>query len=144
MRATSEDFGKVASVGREQIMRALETTPASLDQLRNKLQSLTYSEITQLWQLERSTREEWESHAKPVVELREQITPDILGLIKQQRLAFLVEGRFNTKKFKCTMFNKLTNPTSLVLHKILKMKKSNVAFSKRNKDAIVFLKIIEI
>ncbi|KAJ8924920.1 hypothetical protein NQ315_001077 [Exocentrus adspersus] len=97
MRATSEDFGKVASVGREQIMRALETAPTSLDQLRNKLQSLTYSEITQLWQLERNTREEWESHAKPVVELREQITPDILGLIKQQRLAFLVEGTRFTK-----------------------------------------------
>ncbi|KAJ8958174.1 hypothetical protein NQ318_006113 [Aromia moschata] len=97
MRATSEDFGKVASVGREQIVRALETTPASLEQLKNKLQSLTYGEITQLWQLERNTREEWESHAKPVVELREQITPDILGLIKQQRLAFLVEGTRFTK-----------------------------------------------
>ncbi|KAJ8982396.1 hypothetical protein NQ317_012434, partial [Molorchus minor] len=92
MRATSEDFTKVASVGREQIVRALDTAPASLDQLKTKLQSLTYSEITQLWQQERNTREEWESHAKPVVELREQITPEILGLIKQQRLAFLVEA----------------------------------------------------
>lgn len=92
MRATSEDFQKVASVGQEQIVRALETTPASLEQFKTKLQTLTYSEITQLWQLERNTREEWESHAKPVVQLREQITPEILGLIKQQRLAFLVEG----------------------------------------------------
>lgn len=94
MRATSEDFQKVASVGQEQIVRALETAPASLEQFKTKLQTLTYSEITQLWQLERNTREEWESHAKPVVELREQITPEILGLIKQQRLAFLVEGEF--------------------------------------------------
>lgn len=97
MRATAEDFGKVASVVREQIVRALEVSPSTLEQLRNKLQSLTYSEITQLWQLERNTREEWESHAKPVVELREQITPEILSLIKQQRLAFLVEGTRFTK-----------------------------------------------
>lgn len=53
MRATAEDFGKVASVVREQISRALDVSPASLDQLRAKLQSLTYSEITQLWQQER-------------------------------------------------------------------------------------------
>lgn len=31
-------------------------SPSSLDQLKTKLQSLTYSEITQLWQLERYER----------------------------------------------------------------------------------------
>lgn len=97
MRATSEDFCKVASVVREQIVRALADTPSSLDQLKIRLQALTYSEITQLWQLERTSREEWESHARPIVELREQITPDIVSLIKQQRLAFLVEGTRFTK-----------------------------------------------
>ena len=34
MRATSEDFGKVASVVREQIVRALDVSPASLEQLK--------------------------------------------------------------------------------------------------------------
>ncbi|XP_044750351.1 engulfment and cell motility protein 1 isoform X1 [Coccinella septempunctata] len=97
MRATSEDFCKVASVVREQIVRALADTPLSLDQLKARLQTLTYSEITQLWQLERTSREEWESHARPIVELREQITPEIVSLIKQQRLAFLVEGTRFTK-----------------------------------------------
>ncbi|KAL3275269.1 hypothetical protein HHI36_020038 [Cryptolaemus montrouzieri] len=97
MRATSEDFCKVASVVREQIVRALADTPSSLDQLKARLQTLTYSEITQLWQLERTSREEWESHARPIVELREQITPDIVSLIQQQRLAFLVEGTRFTK-----------------------------------------------
>lgn len=48
MRATSEDFGKVASVVREQIVRALEISPPSLDKLKAKLQSLTYNEITQV------------------------------------------------------------------------------------------------
>ncbi|XP_017778052.1 PREDICTED: engulfment and cell motility protein 1 [Nicrophorus vespilloides] len=97
MRATSEDFGKVASVVREQIIRALQTSPLSLEQLRQRLQSLTYSEITSLWQQERTSREEWESHARPIVELREQITPDILNLITQQRLTYLVEGTRFTK-----------------------------------------------
>lgn len=92
MRATLEDFGKVASVVKEQISRALHDKPSSLEQLRTKLQNLTYGEITALWQQERTSREEWESHARPIVELREQITPDILNLIKEQRLAFLVEG----------------------------------------------------
>lgn len=97
MRATSEDFCKVASVVREQIVRALAVSPPSLDQLKARLQTLTYSEITQLWQQERTSREEGESHAKPIVELKEQITPDIVQLIKQQRLAFLVEGTRFTK-----------------------------------------------
>ncbi|KAI4472071.1 engulfment and cell motility [Holotrichia oblita] len=97
MRATLEDFGKVASVVKEQISRALQDKPSSLEQLRTKLQNLTYSEITALWQQERTSREEWESHARPIVELREQITPDILNLIKEQRLVFLVEGTRFTK-----------------------------------------------
>lgn len=81
MRATAEDFAKVASVVREQIVRALAASPPSLEQLKTRLQLLTYSEITALWQQERTSREEWESHARPIVELREQITPEILGKI---------------------------------------------------------------
>lgn len=97
MRATTEDFVKVFSVVREQITRALSSQPASLELFKNKLQTLTYSEITNLWQQERTSREEWESHARPVVELKEQITPEILDLIQQQRLTFLAEGTRFTK-----------------------------------------------
>ncbi|XP_076655572.1 engulfment and cell motility Ced-12 [Halictus rubicundus] len=92
MRATTEDFVKVFSVVREQITRALQSKPTGLDKFKNKLQQLTYSTITNLWQQERTNREEGESHARPIVELREQITPEILELIEQQRLGFLVEG----------------------------------------------------
>ncbi|KAK9309611.1 hypothetical protein QLX08_000828 [Tetragonisca angustula] len=92
MRATTEDFVKVFSVVREQITRALQCKPTGFDKFKNKLQQLTYSTITNLWQQERTSREEWESHARPIVELREQITPEILELIQQQRLGFLVEG----------------------------------------------------
>lgn len=92
MRATTEDFVKVFSVVKEQITRALKSTPPTLDKFRLKLASLTYSEITNLWQQERCNREEWESQARPIVELREKITPDIVNLIVQQRLGYLCEG----------------------------------------------------
>lgn len=97
MRATTEDFVKVFSVVREQITRALQSKPSGLDQFKNFLQQLTYSHITNLWQQERTSREEWESHARPIVELKEQITPDIMALIQQQRLRFMVEGTRFTK-----------------------------------------------
>ncbi|KAK8763556.1 hypothetical protein V5799_033845 [Amblyomma americanum] len=99
MRATTEDFVKVFSVVQEQITRALATEPPlmSLDKFRSKLAMLTYSEIMNLWQQEQSTREEWESQARPIIELREQVTPDIMDLIQQQRLQFLCEGTLFTK-----------------------------------------------
>lgn len=92
MRATTEDFVKVFSVVKEQITRALKSSPPTLEKFRSKLASLTYSEITNLWQQERCNREEWESQARPIVELREKITPEIFNLITQQRLGYLVEG----------------------------------------------------
>ncbi|XP_075224621.1 engulfment and cell motility Ced-12 [Lycorma delicatula] len=97
MRATTEDFVKVFSVVKEQITRALASQPAGLDKFKQRLQVLTYAEITNLWQQERTSREKWESHARPIVELKEQITPEIMELIQQQRLGFLVEGTRFTK-----------------------------------------------
>lgn len=88
---------QVFSVVREQITRALSSQPASLDKFRANISRLTYSEITNLWQQERTSREEWESHAKPIVELKELITPEIVDLIQQQRLGYLVEGTRFTK-----------------------------------------------
>ncbi|XP_059475247.1 engulfment and cell motility protein 1 [Neocloeon triangulifer] len=100
MRATAEDFVKVMSVVREQIKRALDAQPSNMEKFKLQLQTLTYSDITQLWQQEQINREEWESHARPVVELKEQIMPEIMDLIKQQRLGFLVEGTRFTKQSK--------------------------------------------
>uniref|UniRef100_A0AAY4ELJ4 ELMO domain-containing protein n=1 Tax=Denticeps clupeoides TaxID=299321 RepID=A0AAY4ELJ4_9TELE len=86
MRATAEDFNKVMQVVREQITRALAMKPSSLDQLKSKLRSLSYSEILRLRQSERMTL------SPPPPELRERIQPEILELIKQQRLNRLCEG----------------------------------------------------
>lgn len=91
------NFGQVFSVVREQITRALAQQPAELPKFKQRLQLLTYAEITNLWQQERTTREEWESHARPVTQLKEMIMPEIMELIQLQRLGFLVEGTRFTK-----------------------------------------------
>uniref|UniRef100_A0A671MUW7 Engulfment and cell motility protein 2-like n=1 Tax=Sinocyclocheilus anshuiensis TaxID=1608454 RepID=A0A671MUW7_9TELE len=90
MRATAEDFNKVMTVVREQITRALAMKPPSLEQLRVKLRSLSYSEILRLRQSERMSQDDFQS--PPIIELRERIQPEILELIKQQRLNRLCEG----------------------------------------------------
>ncbi|XP_077405264.1 engulfment and cell motility protein 1 isoform X2 [Vanacampus margaritifer] len=90
MRATSEDFNKVMQVVREQIMRALTLKPNSLDQLKSRLQNLSYTEILKIRQSERMNQEDFQS--RPILELREKIQPEIMELIKQQRLNRLCEG----------------------------------------------------
>ncbi|XP_073979588.1 engulfment and cell motility Ced-12 [Rhodnius prolixus] len=97
MRATIEDFTKVFSVVKEQITRALASHPIAFDKFRSRLFTLTYNEITNLWQQERTSREEWESHATPIVQLKEMVTPEILELIQRHRLGFLVDGTRFTK-----------------------------------------------
>ena len=63
MRATVEDFDKVFDVVREQIKRALDRVPESLQftDLRSELNKLTYTEITNLRQKERFDREDGEA-----------------------------------------------------------------------------------
>lgn len=92
MRATIEDFVKVSSVVREQISRALLSSPKGFDKFRQKINELSYAEITQIWLQERTNREVCETHARPIVELKEKITPEIIDLIQLQRLGVLVGG----------------------------------------------------
>uniref|UniRef100_A0A8C8E2E7 Engulfment and cell motility 1 n=1 Tax=Oryzias sinensis TaxID=183150 RepID=A0A8C8E2E7_9TELE len=90
MRATNEDFNKVMQVVREQIMRALSLKPNSLDQFKSRLQNLSYTEILKIRQSERMNQEDFQS--RPILELREKIQPEIMELIKQQRLNRLCDG----------------------------------------------------
>ncbi|XP_043946070.1 engulfment and cell motility protein 2 isoform X2 [Protopterus annectens] len=90
MRATAEDFNKVMQVVREQIVRALSTKPYSFDQFKSKLRNLSYSEILKLRQSERMSQDDFQS--PPIIELREKIVPEIMELIRQQRLNRLCEG----------------------------------------------------
>lgn len=92
MRATSEDFSKVFDVVREQINRNLTARPRDFESFRQKMNELSYFKITEMRQQERTAREECESTASAIVSLKEKIRPEIISLIREQRLGYLVEG----------------------------------------------------
>ncbi|KAF7225213.1 engulfment and cell motility protein 3 isoform X1 [Nothobranchius furzeri] len=98
MRATQEDFDKVMQVVREQITRTLSSKPTSLELFKNKVNALNYGEILKLRQTERLHQEE--TLAPPVLELKERLKPELLELIRQQRLNRLCQG---------TMFRKVSS-----------------------------------
>lgn len=96
MRATTEDFRKVFSVVEEQVTRSLKERHSNFTDFKTKIKSLTYTTITTLWQQDRNSKEECESTASAIVHLKEKLAPEIMELIKAQRLGYLVEGtRFN-------------------------------------------------
>nr|XP_036881288.1 engulfment and cell motility protein 3 isoform X4 [Manis javanica] len=90
MRATQEDFDKVMQVVREQLARTLALKPSSLELFRTKVNALTYGEVLRLRQTERLHQEG--TLAAPILELREKLKPELMGLIRQQRLLRLCEG----------------------------------------------------
>ena len=93
----------------QQLSRALSDPESvnTFDKLKIKLSKLSYSVITTLWQKERSSREEWENKASAILELRDMVKPEIIELIKQQRLTYLTEGtRFDKYSPKGLYFNK--------------------------------------
>ncbi|XP_036297409.1 engulfment and cell motility protein 3 [Pipistrellus kuhlii] len=98
MRATQEDFDKVMQVVREQLARTLALKPSSLELFRTKVNALTYAEVLRLRQTERLHQEG--TLAPPILELREKLKPELMGLIRQQRLLRLCEG---------TLFRKISS-----------------------------------
>jgi len=102
MRAAAEDFDKVFDVVSDQIRRALEKLPETFESLKSLLNSLSYNEIIRQRTEERSYREKWELKAKPIQDLREKIKPQIIELIKQNRINYLIAG---------TRFNRFTSKT---------------------------------
>ncbi|XP_023379286.1 engulfment and cell motility protein 3 isoform X4 [Pteropus vampyrus] len=98
MRATQEDFDKVMQVVREQLARTLALKPSSLELFRTKVNALTYGEVLRLRQTERLHQEG--TLAPPILELREKLKPELMSLIRQQRLLRLCEG---------TLFRKISS-----------------------------------
>ncbi|XP_072277803.1 engulfment and cell motility protein 3 [Pyxicephalus adspersus] len=90
MRATQEDFDKVMHVVKEQISRTFALSPTSMDFFRTKITSLNYSEILRRRQEERLIQDE--ALSPPVMDLREQLQPELMNLVRQQRLHYLCEG----------------------------------------------------
>ncbi|XP_056273155.1 engulfment and cell motility protein 3 isoform X2 [Pseudoliparis swirei] len=89
---------EVMQVVREQITRTLSSKPTSLELFKNKVNALNYGEILKLRQTERLHQEE--TLAPPVLELKERLKPELLELIRQQRLNRLCQG---------TMFRKISS-----------------------------------
>ncbi|XP_029780833.1 engulfment and cell motility protein 3 isoform X3 [Suricata suricatta] len=98
MRASQEDFDKVMQVVREQLARTLALKPSSLELFRTKVNALPYGEVLRLRQTERLHQEG--TLAPPLLELREKLKPELMGLIRQQRLLRLCEG---------TLFRKISS-----------------------------------
>ncbi|KAK1804549.1 hypothetical protein P4O66_020559 [Electrophorus voltai] len=118
MRATQEDFDKVMQVVREQITRTLSSKPTSLELFKNKVNALNYSEILKLRQTERLHQEE--TLAPPVLELKERLKPELLELIKQQRLNRLCHGtmfrKISTRRRQDKLWYCRLSPNHKVLH----------------------------
>uniref|UniRef100_A0A8C7EH68 Engulfment and cell motility 3 n=1 Tax=Nothoprocta perdicaria TaxID=30464 RepID=A0A8C7EH68_NOTPE len=89
---------QVLQVVREQITRTLSLKPTSLELFKTRVNVLNYSEILKLRQTERLHQEE--TLAVPVLVLRERLKPELLELIRQQRLLRLCEG---------TLFRKISS-----------------------------------
>lgn len=63
-----------------------------MDEFTTQISRFSYQTITKLRQQERESREEVESTAPAIVNLKEKIMPEIMSLIKQQRLQYMTHG----------------------------------------------------
>jgi engulfment and cell motility protein 1 len=75
-----------------QVTRSLKFRPRDFEDFKTKINQLTYDKITSLRQQERDSKEECESTASAIICLKKKITPEIVALIREQRLGYMVEG----------------------------------------------------
>lgn len=78
----------------EQISKAMEDFDKlyTFDSLRNKLTQWNFAKIEEARQRVLEQKEEQKTQAKPIRELRSMLEPDILDVIKQQRLNKMMAG----------------------------------------------------
>ena len=100
MSAIKDDFEKVMSVFQDQITIALASKSQSFDSFKQRLSQLPYSAILKKRQQEREDKEQFDSQAKPIVDLQERVRPHMVALIKQQRFDYMEKG---------TIFHKISN-----------------------------------
>lgn len=94
MRATKEDFSKVLTVVKEQIIRALDSKqlPPNIEKFRQNLNNCSYEHLKQIWESERLRIEEKEAQTRPIRELRDMLMPEVMELITKHRLNYLEGG----------------------------------------------------
>ncbi|XP_062501638.1 engulfment and cell motility protein 1-like [Corticium candelabrum] len=120
MRATVNDLDRVMTIVRRQITGALSDEPLTLEQFRSICYSLTYQKITDIIDSEKKIIEDSTSRAPPVVRLREQIRPEIVSLVQEQRLSYLMEGThfplYTTKRHRGMFWYCRLSPNKKLLH----------------------------
>ena len=94
MRAGDQDFDKVMTVVHKQISTVIQQGHnfSSFENLRQKFFEYSYKKIVSASVEKNQLLDDSILKAKPVVQLREAITPQIRELVKQQRLRHLVTG----------------------------------------------------
>ena len=111
MRATPIDFEKVMSVVQKQIDLVMrDSEVSSLDSYRRKIMQLNYSQILKQLDIEKEHQDANIFKAKPVMELKERLLPEIQELIKTQRLNQMVKGEnfLDPRKGRKNIFCRLT------------------------------------
>lgn len=66
--------------------------PHTFDSLKTQLNQLSFSTIQEERQREIEAKEEKKTQTKPIKELRKMIEPEIMDVIKQQRINRMMEG----------------------------------------------------
>lgn len=83
---------QVLMVVREQISRALSDKPHTFDSMKNKLTTWSFAKIQEARQRDLEQQEEQKRQAKPILELRDMIRPELEEVIKQQRINRMIDG----------------------------------------------------
>lgn len=83
---------KVLRVVRTQLERGLGGGGCSSGALAEELARIPYAEVKRVWDAERAAMEAGESAKAPIRELRDALRPDILALVKANRLRALKAG----------------------------------------------------
>ncbi|XP_065186852.1 engulfment and cell motility protein 2-like [Sycon ciliatum] len=92
MGAGVVDFEKVITVVRKQITEVLKLNPRNMADLKRELWEMTYSRIIGIIDDEKHKIVDVTTRSKPVIELRDRIKPQVVDLVKKQRLLHLTEG----------------------------------------------------
>lgn len=66
--------------------------PATMENWKNRIRELNYAKINKIREERRNAKEELESKAEPIVELREMLRPEVISLIAENRLRHMQKG----------------------------------------------------
>ncbi|XP_055328982.1 engulfment and cell motility protein 1-like [Paramacrobiotus metropolitanus] len=94
MKASAQDFMKVIGVLKEKVDLSLRDPPApgSVEAWRERVKEYTYGKINEIREARKNAKEQLESKAEPIVQLREMLRSEVLGLITENRIRHMQEG----------------------------------------------------